>query len=804
MKKVVFLLVVLVCSTILFAAEPGVVTGTVTDALGAVIQNAELQLLENGKSVQTTKTDTFGKFRFTTGHPGRFQVLARASSFRPAFSQEFFATPTRSVEINLTLLPPLISEHIVVSATATPIPEARTGASISVIDALDLATARNLEQALRFETGVQAYQLGPVGGAAAVRVRGGTSASNKVLIDGVPANNIGGDVDFGYLISPGYENVELFRGPNSALFGSDALASVINVTTRHGATPLPELKYSIDGGNFGTYSQQGSLGGAWKRFDYFTHLTRFDTANSEPNSQFHTTSVLGNFGWQLAPNTSLRTTVRRSVAAYNEPNSILFYGTPDNSSVRHADLAFGVTLDHRPTERSHILVRYGGLRLRSNTAQFAVDGQPFDPFALYLGQPVTIRGANGYQASGQALFFHTGFSSALANRDFAYAQTDYRFSDKLTALFAFRYEDENGFTASPFSRNSAARGNYSYILQANGGLWSRLYYTLGTSIENNAVFGNAVTPRASLAFHVVRPKSEGVLSGTRWNFNFGKGIKEPDIFTETNSLYRLLQEVPDGQALIAKFGIRPFRAERSRNYDGGIEQRLFGGKARVAFTYFHNQFSQLGEFVSTAGLVSLGVPLDVAQASGFGAFVNTLAYRAQGTELELEYHFPQNVALRGGWTFMDAVVQRSFSSDAMQPSINPLFPAIPIGAFSPLIGARPFRVAPNTGFAAVEWRSSRWFASFKASFVSRRDDSTFLSDANFGNTLLLPNRDLAPGYQKLDLYGSYNLTRLVSLHTAMENLLNQHYQQVFGYPAMPFTVRAGMTFRFGGESWKLN
>ena len=104
--------------------------------------------------------------------------------------------------------------------------------------------------------------------------------------------------------------------------------------------------------------------------------------------------------------------------------------------------------------------------------------------------------------------------------------------------------------------------------------------------------------------------------------------------------------------------------------------------------------------------------------------------------------------VRGGWTYTDAVVQQSFASSALQPAINPLFPTVPIGAYSPLVGARPFRIAPNTGYAGVDWNDRRWFVSAMGTFVSRRDDSTFLSDTEFGNTLLLPNRNLDPGYQK--------------------------------------------------------
>ena len=88
-------------------------------------------------------------------------------------------------------------------------------------------------------------------------------------------------------------------------------------------------------------------------------------------------------------------------------------------------------------------------------------------------------------------------------------------------------------------------------------------------------------------------------------------------------------------------------------------------------------------------------------------------------------------------------------------------------------------------------------------FVGRRDDSTFLlfSDANFGNTLLLPNRNLDSAYQKLDLSGDFRVNHYLTLYAAMENLLNQKYQDGFGFPALPFTVRSGIKISVGGEQW---
>jgi iron complex outermembrane receptor protein/vitamin B12 transporter len=831
MNRILTALLVLLISAPAWSAEPAI-SGTVTDSLGAVISGATVVLVQNGKDIGTTTADATGKFHFKIEQAGRYSVRAEAKSFAASTSPDIFAEPGHGVDVSLTLSPSVVAQNIVVTATGLETPEAQTGTSISVIPGVDLSTRIDLGQTLRNQVGGQVAQSGQMGALTALYVRGGPNDANKVLMDGVPINDIGGVVDFSYLQADGFDRVEFQRGPNSALYGSDALASVVSVTMQHGDTPLPLFTFGADGGTFGTYHENGSASGYWKRLDYFAGYSGYGTQNSTPDSQFHRDAYLANLGFQITPNTFLRATVDRTVAGYNSANQIAAYGIPDDAANNQQNTIFGVTLDNRATDRWHNLIRYGGVRLRSEYNDWAPTGIPFDPYGLgypsyYLGAPVNQVGANGFTITpaavaqaepflpqpGQAIYQYAGvypqLSSYLTNTNTVYAQTDYRFNEKLTALFAFNYTNETGFTYNSFEGlSSTDRNNFSYLMEIQGGLWNRLFYTLGGGVEDNTVFGVAGTPRASLAYYLVRPGSSGIFSGTRLTFNFAKGIKEPSIYYQNNSLYALLSDtsvVPNGQQLIAQYHIHPFLAENSRTYDGGVQQQLFDGKARLSIAYFHNEFTNQAEFVDSQYLVTLGVPEAVAQAQGiFGAAVNTLDYRAQGAEVGFQYQVNHKLMVRGGWTYTDAVVQQSFASSALQPAINPLFPTIPIGAYSPLIGARPFRIAPNTGFAGVDWTYRRMFLSAVGTFVSRRDDSTFLTDTDFGNTLLLPNRNLDPSYQKIDLYGSYQIKKYLTAYTSLANILNEHYQEVYGYPALPFTVRAGIKLTFGGESWKLN
>lgn len=825
--RCILAVVILALPVPMLAASDVTLSGTISDSLGAVIQNAKVELLAGGaEAIQTTKTDAAGRYSFAITAPGRFRVRAIAPTFQAAMSEQRYVGE-HSAQIDVALSPSVVAQEIVVTASGVPMPELQSGASIGVIDEPELATRRAVEQELRLQPGVQLTSNGQIGGTTSLFLRGGPSNTTKVLIDGVPVNDPAFRYfNFANLSAAGFESVEVHRGPDSALYGSDALSGVIAATTRRGTTPLPEFTYAADGGTFGTMHQQGSVGGVWRRFDYFALADRFDTQNSTPNSKFHSGNFLGNFGWQLPPKTELRATVRRAAAAFNSANAFDFYGIPDDGVTREYDTSFGVTLENRPNERWHNLVRYAGLRFRQPSVNFGPTGNCYpsnDQCFEYVGIPVTLRGANGYEVSGQAQLFQNpgGWqSSLLSDRDSIYTQSDYRFNKHVAALFGFRYEAEGGYSYynNPYyfltQKLGKTRGSYSYMMQLNGGFRDRLYYIIGSGLENNAVFGFAATPRASLAWHVVRPSGVGMFSGTRLVFNFAKGIMEPSIYHEANSVHDLAQNLGGNAG-----GAPPLRPQLSRSYDGGVQQILLHGRGRVSLIYFHNEFGDQAESVPYDVLSQYGVErqvIDALKAANNGsAYVNSLAYRAQGVELEAEYRITRNLAVRGGWTYTDAVVQKSFAGDPNDPynvgnpysnvAYNPNLPGIPIGAFSPLIGARPFRIAPNTGFFAVDWSTSRFTVRGTGTLVSRRDDSTFLasSDVNFSNSLLLPNRNLDPAYQKIDLYGSFRVNSHMRLYTSMENLLNQRYYESFGYPALPFTVRSGVQFRLGGESWKL-
>jgi iron complex outermembrane receptor protein/vitamin B12 transporter len=332
-----------------------------------------------------------------------------------------------------------------------------------------------------------------------------------------------------------------------------------------------------------------------------------------------------------------------------------------------------------------------------------------------------------------------------------------------------------------------------------------LFYTFGGGLEDNGLFGFAATPRASLAWQAA--------SSTKLRVSFGKGIKEPAVFDQLESLYQLLTlpgSQPQGNQDISQDHISPIGPENSRSYDGGVDQYLFGGCTRLSLSLFHNEFSHGIEYVPPEALTALGIPADIVNLAAnafYGATVNTKSYRAQGVEGEVESRIARDFVVRAGYTYLDAQIQHSFTGDVIGPSQNPLFTGIDIGVFSPLIGARPFRQAPHSGYFQGGYLHAKVSASLRATLVGRRDDSDFLYDSNFllqgydYNSMLLPNRNLDPAYQRLDLMASYQASRHVAVEGSFQNLLSEHYSEAFGYPSLPFTFRMGFQFTLGGESW---
>lgn len=793
----------LATSTAAWAQEPrpgGSITGSVVDPLGARVGGAAVKVTLDTGVVRNGMADSAGQFAFDGLVEGRYRIEASSPGFQSRATDPIFvgASARISVEIALPIGP--LEQDVSVTAAATSVLPSQVGAPVTVLDSSTLSALGKPDvlEGLRLMPGVSLVQTGARGGVTSIFVRGGNSNFSKVLIDGIPVNDIGGSVDLSQYSLAGIDRIEALRDPNSVTFGTDALSGVVSLISRRGQFRIPEATVAVDVGNLGTHHESASLGGTVQRFDYFSEFYNLDTDNDLPNNQYRTKTYAGRFGIALGHNTDLSGTVRWIDRHVGSPNSIDFYGAPDDSFQNVKTLLMGFSSQTQITNKWQTTLRFGSWDGRSHFENPTLSGTNIG--GVGFGNVVTITGANGYSATGRAVLDFGPFTSdSRSARQGFYGQTAYQVLPDLSVAAGVNVEREQAFPGTNIDGDpTTTRDNHAVWMEGSGTIVHRVNVTAGLGYAHNDAFENAWSPRVSIAGYLKAPSNE-FWSDTRLTFNAGKGIKAPTVFQATNSLYALLQSTPAGQALAASAGIGPVGPERGRNVDVGIEQGMWNGRARARVAYFDNAFYDLVESVSRNLLPQLGIPVNVA-AQVTSANVNSQSFTAKGVETSADAQAGR-VRLAASFTHVDATITKSLSSGALTPSFNPAFPTIPIGNFSPLLGQQPFRRPANTGSLLVSYTQGPATIAVSGYFAGKSDDSTFLggSDQNFGNSLLLPNHDLDAGYAKMDLSGSYAFHRSLKWYITVENFLDKHYEPAFGFPALPINVRTGVTVTVGGR-----
>jgi vitamin B12 transporter len=735
--RIFVVILVAACAALCQAAS---IRGVVTDASGAKVTGATVTLLSNGKPIATAVSTADGSFQILTGTTGRFFLVVTAKSFRQIDTPMFYAGPLDNIEKNVVMEPEWVRESIVVTATGTPTPQPQTSAATSVLGPLDLDLRDNFVSTLRLMPGTFVVQAGQRGAEATLFVRGGDSDDNKVLVDGVSAGDLGGQFDFGTLATTAVERAEVYRGPDSDLYGADAESSVVSFTTPHGTTSFPSLLFNGDAGNFQTSHEDLELAGAHKKLDYLGAFSWFQTVNDLPNDEFHVATAAGNVGWQPSGSTQIRGTVHYGVDATGVPNAWDFYHVADQATEKDQDIFASGSIDNQTTPSLHQSVRYGLTRKREQYNLWAQSGSgTYDAYGDSFGDPVTITGANGYQVSGQALLDYASYDTPpypeghqlVSNRDQLIYEGDYSFTPHVMGMVGFHYEDERG--ADPKGAEPAVDWtNYDYIASVHGDFKNRVFYTLGGSLQRYSSFGTQTSPRAGVTGYVLRPR-KGIFSGTRLLANFGEAVREPALTDQFYSLYTFLS-LNGGQSTISELHITPLSAPQDRTYEGGVEQMFFSERLLFRTSFFHNEFGRQIEYVGLDLVPQLLPGLTPSEQNALeqtlqadGAYelsLNSEAFRALGVETTVEGGIGKNIFLRGGYTYLDAVVQRSFTNDdvALLGPV-PTFDGIPLGEDSPLQGARPFRRPPHTGFVSASYSANKLTGVLTSATRSMTTDS---------------------------------------------------------------------------------
>ena len=197
--------------------------------------------------------------------------------------------------------PVLETREVVISATKTPVPVSQVTSAVEIItgEQMQQRKVKTVAEALRWAQGLAVNQSGGPGTAVDVRMRGGTPEQTLVLIDGAILNSATlGSYDFAHLTTDNIERIEILRGNQSMLWGSDAMGGVINITTRRGRD-TPNISAFFEYGSFNTLREGANLTGKKGPVDFAASLSRWDTASfSAINYRRGATERDGYHNWQ--------------------------------------------------------------------------------------------------------------------------------------------------------------------------------------------------------------------------------------------------------------------------------------------------------------------------------------------------------------------------------------------------------------------------------------------------------------------------------------------------------------------------
>ncbi|HEV2689976.1 MAG TPA: TonB-dependent receptor plug domain-containing protein, partial [Bryobacteraceae bacterium] len=319
-----FLLLIFLSVSAAFAADLRV---KVIDPHSAAVAGAHVSIYRQGESVamQVRSTSGDGETVFHLDEATGLRAQVLAPGFAAAWAD---VDRSSSSPVLVRLQVTAASETVVVTATRTLAPSEETASSVTLLSGDQIQTMQpvSFADALRFLPGAVVNVAGQRGGLGSLFVEGGDSRYNKVLVDGVPVNDPGGTFNAATVPLVETDRVEFQRGAQSTLYGSDAMTSVVQVFSRNGTTPVPELRFGADGGNFGTAHGFVSLAGARGLFDYDAFADQFQSNGQGPNADYTNALQGGNFGVQLNRRVLFRVRARHSNSRTGVPGAWDFNG----------------------------------------------------------------------------------------------------------------------------------------------------------------------------------------------------------------------------------------------------------------------------------------------------------------------------------------------------------------------------------------------------------------------------------------------------------------------------------------------
>jgi vitamin B12 transporter len=463
-------------------------------------------------------------------------------------------------------------EPSVITPTRTELPANRFGGTVRVITAEEIRQSNEttVSELLRRVPGVDVVQTGPQGGLTTVFLRGANSQHTKVLLDGIPLNdpsNASRLFDFGNMLLDNVEQIEVLQGPQSILYGSDAIGGVINIVTRRGEGPM-RVGVSAMGGSLGTHREEAriqggtdlyhyAVTGSWNQTDGFSAAA--PRVGGVERDGFRAGAITGRFGWTPSDDFEVEYIFRWINSRAEIDDTPFSLGTPPTDDLFRLNLSesFYNQVQLRRSSWDEMLIHQVSFSLADYDRRDTDDQFP----SRFLGQTRKLL----YQAD--LLVAEGNILSAGAD-----------------------YTAEDGESIDTFGGAAASQNLAGVFIQDQIQLLERWYATAGVRWDDHNVAGRANTYRFTSLLDFWE-------TGTRIRGSLGTGFRAPSL---AENLF--------------PFGNPDLRPERSRGWEYGIDQDFFEGDLVVGATYFRNDIRNLILFdLDTFTLENIGV----ARTHGF-------------------------------------------------------------------------------------------------------------------------------------------------------------------------------------------
>lgn len=537
------------------------------------------------------------------------------------------STPSRAVGlllVGLHAVPALADDAqaplIVVTANRAPAPITSVGQSVTVIDTAELITFQRVTvvDALRLVPGVTVARNGGIGGFGSVFIRGADSEQTAALIDGVKINDPaspGGGFDFGALLVGNISRIEVVRGSQSVLWGSQAIGGVINMITaepteQFAANARAEYGWRNSGqivgngsGRFGPMA--ASVGAGWFKTDGLSAFNA-DRGGTERDG-FENFAANGRLVIDVTGNVSV------------DLRGFWSDGRTDIDGFPPPAFQFADTLE---TSRTKQFVGYSGLNLS------LFDGRLKNRLAFAY---TSIARRNEDPISSPQVTF-----DALGKNERIEYQGIADIAPWLGATFGLERETSRfrtqGF-GGPISRASARLDSiYGQIeLKPLAGL----FVNAGLRHDNHNVYGGSTVFAANGSY----TPNDGA---TVIRASYGEGFKVPSLFQ-----------------LFSDFGNTALEPERSKSVDAGVTQSFADGAFELSATLFRRDVTNQIIFVSC-----FGNPSPICIGRPFGTYDNVARARAEGVEVTLLMRPTETLELRAGIGHVNA---RNRANDRLLP-----------------------------------------------------------------------------------------------------------------------------------------